>query len=357
MAQQKAQNLLRQRRLLAKDIIDFSNNDYLGLSHSTVLIDAMIQGCQQYGVGSGASPLVSGYSDAHKLLEQALCKQTGHQAAMIFNSGFSANHALMTTLFNQQDKVIADKLVHASIIDGLRDSKVNFARFLHNDLQSAEKLLQKIQPSALITESVFSMDGDTASLQELAALCHQYNAWLIVDDAHGFGCDYQQAKVNADIADIQVVTFGKALGCQGAAILGSQTLIDFLVANSRHYIYSTALSPAAAFTAYHAVLASSNTIISQQKLQANIHLFRQYCQQQHIQITDSVTAIQPVIMKDPLQTLAVANLLQQQGFLVGAIRPPTVARARLRITITSKHSASQIMALIDKLAFALKKTN
>ncbi|MGS0729749.1 aminotransferase class I/II-fold pyridoxal phosphate-dependent enzyme, partial [Shewanella sp. 0m-11] len=214
--------------------------------------------------------------------EQALCEATGHEAALLFCSGFSANNALMKTLFNETDLVLADKLIHASVIDGVQDSGAKLKRFSHNDIDSAKSHLERFSPSALLTESLFSMDGDIAPLAELSALCQQHNAWLIVDDAHGFGLLGENGlgatRIANDIKiDAQLVTFGKAMGGQGAAILGSQALIDFLVANARHYIYSTALSPAHAVAALAAINMIKQQPERRQKLNDNIACFRAAC--------------------------------------------------------------------------------
>ncbi|SUI64749.1 aminotransferase class I/II-fold pyridoxal phosphate-dependent enzyme [Shewanella morhuae] len=344
---------------------NFSSNDYLGLSRVPELADALHLGAQTYGVGSGASPLVTGYSEAHFALERQLCSLTGHEAALLFCSGFGANTALMKTLFDQQDTVIADKLVHASIIDGLQDSGAQLKRFLHNSLESAERLLVRHQASALITESVFSMDGDCAPITDLSALCRQHHTWLIVDDAHGFAMlNAADANGNAHakaakLIDVQVVTFGKALGCQGAAILGSQALIDFLVSNAREYIYSTSLSPANAVLALAAVQYSIAHPELQQKLRANIALFKRLCLDANVPLLNSDTAIQPLIIGDAQQTLQVADELKIAGIWVGAIRPPTVpvGSARLRITLTAAHSAEDIAACAAQLAQVLKRVN
>ena len=371
------QGLLRQRNALCTDslctesigdlsprflfegrsYLNFSSNDYLGLSRSPELIEALHSAAQQYGVGGGASPLVTGYSEAHFALEQRLCELTGHQGALLFSSGFSANTALMKTLFDKQDVVIADKLVHASIIDGLRDSGAELKRFLHNSLESAERLLSRHSASALITESVFSMDGDSAPIAALSALCRQHQAWLIVDDAHGFGVlegfDHGNA---AERIDVQVVTFGKALGCQGAAILGSKTLIDFLVSNAREYIYSTALSPANAALALAATEHCRTHPELRHKLVENIKLFKELCHSANVPLLGSDTAIQPLIIGDSLQTLRVADALKAAGIWVGAIRPPTVpvGSARLRITLSASHSAGDIAHCVNVLAQVLQ---
>lgn len=365
------QGLLRQRQALSTDAVlshaepqfcfegqtylNFSSNDYLGLSRAPELIAALHRGAQQYGVGSGASPLVTGYSEAHLVLETKLCQITGFEAALLFSSGFSANTTLCKTLFDKQDVVLADKLVHASIIDGLRDSGADFKRFLHNSTESAERLLAKNTVSALITESVFSMDGDIAPIKALSSLCRAHNVWLIVDDAHGFGVSDIFNQPAANLIDIQIVTFGKALGCQGAAILGSRELIAFLVSNAREYIYSTALSPANAALALAAVEHCEAHPELRQNLQRNISIFKQLCQDADIPLLGSNTAIQPLIIGDAEQTLLVAQKLKAMGIWVGAIRPPTVpiGSARLRITLSACHSEAAIRRCVNGIAQVL----
>lgn len=365
------QGLLRQRQALSTDAelsdaepqfcfegqtyLNFSSNDYLGLCRAPELIAALHRGAQQYGVGSGASPLVTGYNEAHLALETKLCQITGFEAALLFSSGFSANSTLCKTLFDKQDVVLADKLVHASIIDGLRDSGADFKRFLHNSTESAERLLAKNTVSALITESVFSMDGDIAPISALSALCRVHNAWLIVDDAHGFGVSDIFNQPAANLIDIQIVTFGKALGCQGAAILGSRELIAFLVSNAREYIYSTALSPANAALALAAVEHCEAHPELRHKLQRNISIFKQLCQDGDIPLLGSETAIQPLIIGDAEQTLLVAQKLKAMGIWVGAIRPPTVpiGSARLRITLSACHSEAAIRRCVNGIAQVL----
>lgn len=380
LARQQAlaeQGLLRQRKALATDAcvktdtdpqfhfvgqtyLNFSSNDYLGLTRAPELVEALHLGAKQYGVGSGASPLVTGYSEAHLALETKLCQITGFEAALLFSSGFSANTTLCKTLFDKQDVVLADKLVHASIIDGLRDSGADFKRFLHNSTESAKRLLAKNAVSALITESVFSMDGDIAPISALSALCRAHNAWLIVDDAHGFGVVDAVSTTTefipaSKLIDIQIVTFGKALGCQGAAILGSRQLIEFLVSNAREYIYSTALSPANAALALAAVEYAEAHPELREKLQSNISLFKQLCFDAAIPLLGSDTAIQPLIIGDAAQTLLVAEKLKALGIWVGAIRPPTVpvGSARLRITLSASHSEVAIRRCVNGIAQVL----
>lgn len=341
------------------DHINFSSNDYLGLTQAPEMLDVLCSSAQEYGVGSGSSPLVTGYSHAHQLLEEQLCQVTNHEAGLLFCSGFSANTTLMKTLFNTGDIVVADKWVHASIIDGLVDSKASLKRFLHNDLASAERLISKYTPQALVTESIFSMDGDMAPLEDLSRVCRENNTFFIVDDAHGFGIQSalpaRVKPVDASIADIQVVTFGKALGCQGAAILGSQILIDFLVSNAREYIYSTALSPINASLALAAVKLTQASEVRAVKLAENIAYFKQSCLSAKICLSESMTPIQPLIIGDVDKTLAIAKKLKSLGVWVGAIRPPTVLKgsARLRITLTALHTHSDIDTLVHSLTLAL----
>lgn len=354
LADLQAAGLLRQRHVSETKphaMVDFSHNDYLGLAHEPALVQALYAGAQQYGVGSRASPLVSGYNQAHFALEQRLCELTGHQACMLFSSGFSANNALMKTLFSNKDTVLADKLVHASVIDGLKDSGSQIRRFLHNDVSSATRLIERNPHTAVVTESVFSMDGDIAPIAELSRLCQQHDCWLIVDDAHGFGV-LPSSFVNANNVDIQVVTFGKALGGQGAAILASKNVIDYLVATSREYIYSTALSPANAQLALAAINWQQDHPQLLTQLTANIALFRQVALEHQLEITPSMTAIQPIMIGDNHRVLVIAEHLKQQGFLVGAIRSPTVpvGQARLRITLNAQHQASDICALVSAVA-------
>ncbi len=365
------QGVLRQRVLVntvpenatqieveGKCYLNFSSNDYLGLNREPALLDELRHATTKYGLGSGSSPLVTGYCNAHLKLEQLLCQQTGHEAALLFNSGFSANHGLMTVLFDKTDHVIADKLIHASIIDGICHSKASLKRFTHNNLEHAEKLLQKQNTSALITESVFSMDGDCAPIEQLSMLCQKYNTQLIVDDAHGFGVLTSSSEHNEQPkCDIQIITFGKALGCQGAAVLGSKQLIDFLVSHSREYIYSTALSPTNAHMAYSACKYIAHHPEIQAQLMSNIAYFREQAKLKNISLIESQMPIQGVIIGSPEKAIEASNRLKLEELWVGAIRTPTVPKGtdRLRITITAKHSVQDIDYCITALEKSIGK--
>ncbi|CAM4188965.1 8-amino-7-oxononanoate synthase [Shewanella aquimarina] len=337
---------------------NFASNDYLGLSQSGELIEALAEGAKCYGVGSGASPLVTGYSEAHAKLEQALCDATGHEAALLFSSGFSANSALMKTLLDKESVVVADKLIHASLIDGLRESGALLKRFVHNDIAGAKRLTEKHQPQAIVTESIFSMDGDLAPIDELYGVAKDNGAWLVVDDAHGFGVLPLggHKRVDASCCDIQIVTFGKALGCQGAAILGSRACIDFLVAHARDYIYSTALSPASAYVALKAVNLVTRDGQRRDKLAQVILAFQQAAKARGIELLGSQTPIQPLVVGDIDKLAKIDLALKAAGFWVGAIRPPTVPQgsARLRITLNVHHTQADIDALAEQLQRVLQ---
>lgn len=343
-----------------KPLINFASNDYLGLSDEPALVEALYQGAKLYGAGSGASPLVTGYLSPHKTLEERLCELTGHEAGLLFCSGFSANQALIQALFDDSDVLLADKLIHASVIDGVSASKAKLKRFVHNDLDSARRLTERWQPQAILTESIFSMDGDIAPLKALNELAHRHDAWFIVDDAHGFGTIGEKGRGASQYAhdiDVQLVTFGKALGCQGAAVLGSKVLIDYLVANARHYIYSTALSPALAHLALAAINFMDSSPQLRERLFLNIKLFKELCLQASLPLHPSDTAIQPVIVGDSQVCLSMAAKLKQNGVFVAAIRPPTVPQGgvRLRVTLSAKHTEKEIRYLVEQLEHQYRK--
>ncbi|WP_372871353.1 aminotransferase class I/II-fold pyridoxal phosphate-dependent enzyme [Shewanella sp.] len=349
----KMEGLWRERRVLDKGLCDFASNDYLGLARDLRLAAALNDGARRYGVGSGASPLVSGYHQAHQQLEQTLCHASGHEAALLFCSGFAANLALCHALFTPEDTLIADKLIHASMIDGVLGSGARLRRYPHCDVSAAEKLLAQYPGTALLTESIFSMDGDLAPLTELSALCEARQSLLIVDDAHGFGVIGEAAMGASRLSGVrpalQIITFGKAMGCQGAAILGSRELIETLVARARHYIYSTALSPALAHVATEAIaiIASGNM---HTKLHSNIDLFKRLSDDAGLALLPSSSPIQLLPVGSNALCLELGQRLREAGFLVGAIRPPTVPGPRLRITLSASHTEDQIGALVKWLA-------
>lgn len=348
---------VRKNQSLSSTLVDFSHNDYLGLSTHSKVINAVATGAAKLGVGAKASPLVSGYHDIQATLESKLCQLTGHESALLFCSGFSANTALMQALLTPDDVVIADKLIHASLIDGILHSQAKLKRFAHNDLSHAQVLLTTNSPSVCVTESVFSMDGDKAELNSLKAMCEVSNTLLVVDDAHGFGlAPTKLTDTNAKLADVQVITFGKALGGQGAAILGAKALIDYMVATSRQYIYSTGISPVAALSALAAIEVLESESEHLERLNHNIAYFKQQCAEHKITLMPSDSPIQPLMVGGNEAVMGLSQIISEQGFKVGAIRSPTVPKgqARLRITLNSTHTFEQIASLVSVISHSLQ---
>lgn len=337
-----------------KTYLNFASNDYLGLAQHPAVSAAMIAHTQQHGVGSGASHLVSGHFTAHEALEKALAAATGYEAAMLFSSGFMANMGVIPALLGRHDAAFCDALNHASLIDGVRLSKAEKHIYPHLDMAALEKQLQqsKAQKKLMITDHVFSMDGTVADMQALTALAKKYEAGLLIDDAHGFGVQYGQAAENQHKADIYMATLGKSLGCYGAFVAGSQELITYLKTKARSYVFTTALPTAlavAALAALQVINETNNTLHKQ--LADNIAQLRAGLLAQGWQMINSHTAVQPVIIGEETSTLALAQKLQEAGFWVIAIRPPTVpaGTCRLRITLSASHTGEHIAALLSAM--------
>ena len=366
LQQQQHAGLFRQRQV--NDLaINFSANDYLGLATHPRVVAAWQQGADVYGVGSGGSFLVTGYTRAHARLEARLALLTGYQDCLLFNSGYSANQAIIKALVSKQDLLLQDKLNHASLLEAGAYSPATMKRFRHNDSQNLQQLLSKYRPhysnALVISEGVFSMDGDQAPLAELAAISRAHDAWLFVDDAHGFGVvgdkgtSLSQQHLNSDDVQLYMATFGKALGVSGAFVAGSQALINYLVNFSKPYIYSTAMPAAAAEAITTALDVISEEPWRRAKLQYLIGYFKRRCQALKINTQPSVSPIQPIIIGDTAAAVAVSTRLRQRGILAIAIRPPTVPRglARLRITLTAAHSEADIDYLLSQLQEALSE--
>lgn len=352
-------------------LLNFCSNDYLGLASDSK--GALAKASQQWGSGSGASHLVCGHSQAHHRLEQALAAATGYERAMLFSNGYMANMAIQQALLQKGDWVLHDKLNHASLIDGamLASSPyrsagaAKFSRYLHCDIESLSNKLQKTDGSntLVMTDAIFSMDGDIAPLPELAKTCQSHDALLMIDDAHGFGVlgEYGQGSVqHFDLTPSEVpiymATLGKALGGYGAFIAGSDEMIEYLTQFARPYIYTTALPPALA-EAMIEHLAESLTGTRQKRLHQNIAHFKQLAQQAQLNLLASDTAIQPIIIGDDTKAMAISQALKAKGILVAAIRPPTVptGTARLRITITANHTSQDIQQLVDIMCSVLEE--
>ncbi|WP_108649987.1 8-amino-7-oxononanoate synthase [Dongshaea marina] len=368
----RLQGLWRERRVvgatasgdLVRDdqvYLNFSSNDYLGLSQHPRVIEALKRGAERHGTGSRAASVVTGYSDSHARLEQTLAQILGCEAALLFCSGFSANQAVIKALLGAEHKLWQDKLNHASLQEAGMLSPAKMLRFRHNDMAHLEKLLTKKQ-GLVVSEGVFSMDGDEAPVKTLARLCHDSGNWLMIDDAHGFGVLGPRGEgtvaahgVSPDRVALQTVTFGKALGVMGAAIVGSRQLIDYLVNFSRNYLYSTAM-PAAQCEAVLQSLTLSREGEYRQQLKQRIALFRREAALLGLPVGESRTPIQPLLLKEVALTQRVSEALRRRGIWLYGIRPPTVpaGQARLRIALNACHQPGDIERLLTELHAILK---
>lgn len=350
-------NSVREITLDGQRYRHFSSNDYLGLSQHPAVMAAWQQGAREAGVGAGASGHVTGYSRHHAQLEQQLASWLGYPRALLFISGFAANQAVIHLLAQKSDRIIADKLAHASLLDAASHSPATLRRFAHNQPASLAKLLATRAEGGtlVVTEGVFSMDGDSAPLAELAAETRRAGGWLLVDDAHGIGvtgeqgrgsCWQQQVK-----PELLVVTFGKGFGVSGAALLCDDATADYVEQFSRHLIYSTAMPPAQCCALLAALQQIQQGDALRARLQQNIARFRAGAAQLPWQLMASDSAIQPLIVGENRAALALSQRLAQAGCWVSAIRPPTVppGTARLRITLTAAHHPEDIDALLEAL--------
>lgn len=353
--------------------LNFSSNDYLGLSQHPDVLQAYVNGLAEWGAGATASPVVVGHQRAHQALLDALCEHFGFADGLLFSSGFAANQALVKTM-PQASTMLVDKLMHASFIEAAVDSPAQFVRFRHNDNAHLLARLQAIdiaRPTLLVSEGVFSMDGDTAilsSLQEAKRQARQTGreTLLFLDDAHGVGVLGQRGlgltDAQSDTVDVLLVTFGKAFGLHGAALLSSTEHIDYVRNFSRHYVYSTAMSPATCT----AVLQSLQLIMAgelRQQLRHNIEYFKQRMASlrlaEPMRLLPSDSAIHPLVVGNTKRLMAVSQRLQKLGIWITPIRYPTVAKGqdRLRITLSAKHRERDIDALVDALDVVLPATS
>jgi 8-amino-7-oxononanoate synthase len=368
--QQLDRHSLRRRRRVAdtpcaprvtvdgRDMLAFCSNDYLGLAAHPRLVEALREGATRYGVGSGASHLISGHSRAHALLEERLAEfMSPHlesPRALYFCTGYMANLAVLTALAARETDIFSESLNHASLIDGARLSRAGVQVYPHGDTAALERMLKvsSAQTKIVVTDSVFSMDGDLAPLPALLALCEQHGAWLVVDDAHGFGvlgAHGRGALEHFSLRSPYLVymgTLGKAAGVGGAFVAAHATVIEWLVQRARPYIYTTAAAPALA----HALLASVDLIGGEEGAARRAHLnaliaqLREALALQRWQLLPSATAIQPVIIGKNDETMRAAAALYEQGYWVPGIRPPTVPpnTARLRITLSAAHTVQDV---------------
>lgn len=359
--QLKHSGLYRERKILNENIIDFSSNDYLGLKDNPITKHKLCQQIENLPLGSGASALISGYHQIQQQLESFLADFKETESCLVVGSGYMANVGLLQALTNPEDTIFSDKLNHASIIDGIRLTKSKKYIYNHLDMNHLEDGLRNSNRHGkriVITDSVFSMDGDIAPLRDLVYLCEKYDAVLIIDEAHATGVLGKDGKGSLSHFDlkpseniIQMGTLSKAVGSYGAFICGSKLLIDYLVNKMRSVIFTTALSPVQNFISLENMKILKQDSSRRKNLFDNISLFVSLCKDAGIQVNFSGTPIITVLTYDPFKTMVIRDKLLERGFFVGAVRPPTVPEglSRLRITITANHTPTQIENFISAL--------
>lgn len=375
LAERQAKGLYRARHVVAspqapllkvdgRELLSFCSNDYLGLANHPEVVTAFKWGADSYGVGAGASHLINGHTQAHHALEEELADFVGRPRALLFSTGYMANLGVVTALTGRGDVVLGDRLNHASLIDAGLLSGARLQRYLHGNPASLEKHLKKLsglqdeQRRLIITDGVFSMDGDLAPLPELAAVAQLHNAWLMVDDAHGIGVLGEQGRgtlshYHLETAQVPILmgTLGKAFGTFGAFVAGSDALIETLIQQARSYIYTTAMPAAVAEATRTSLRLMQSENWRREKLQALVQRFRQGARQLGLNLMDSDTPIQPLLIGDSHKTVDISETLLAKNIFVSAIRPPTVPEgsARLRITFSAEHSEAQVDQLLDAL--------
>ncbi|WP_438951489.1 8-amino-7-oxononanoate synthase [Porticoccus sp.] len=373
--QRLVDNLYRRRHLLqsaqnsivqvdGKTCVAFCSNDYLGLASHPAVIDSMRRGVETYGVGSGASHLVYGHSQEHHALEEELATFTGHPRALLFSTGYMANLGAIRALVDKGDHVYQDRLNHASLLDGGLASNAPCQRYRHADVGDLARRLAKSEHGRklVVTDGVFSMDGDLAPLPALARACAEQAGWLMVDDAHGFGVLGKNGAGLTEhyglrVTDVPVLvgTLGKAFGTFGAFVAGSDALIETLIQYARTYIYTTALPPSVAAATRISLKILRRESWRRERLISLIERFRAGIGALGLELLNSATPIQPVMLHDDALCYRVGEGLRARGFLVGAIRSPTVpvGSARLRITLCAEHTDDQVDGLVEAIGKTL----
>jgi len=375
LQQQQAKHLYRKPRVTTSAqqpdmVVDglasltFCSNDYLGLANHPELIKAFQESANQYGVGSGSAHLVSGHNIEHQKLEESIAEFTGRERALLFSTGYMANVGTIAAFAAKGETIYQDRLNHASLIDGGRLSDAKMWRYHHNDMQNLSKRLEKAgdECSMIITDGVFSMDGDSANLRELAVLAKQHQSWLMVDDAHGFGCLgktggglVEALGLSSDDVPLLMATLGKAVGSSGAFVAGDYDLIEYLIQSARSYIFTTAMPPAVAAASRKSLELIQTESWRREKLANNIQQFKQGAAELGLPMMPSDTAIQPIMVGSSDTAIRYSQQLLTQGILITAIRPPTVptGEARLRVTWSASHTLLQI----EQLLVALESLN
>lgn len=367
------EGLHRERRVIATaqgprlriggaDLVNFASNDYLGLANHPLIREAAIRAIDAYGLGAGASPLVVGHTEAHERAEIAFARFVGAPRALLFASGYAANLGILSALVDREGEVFADRLNHACLNDGAILSRATLRRYPHGDLDRLESLLKSsvARTRLIATDAVFSMDGDVADVTRLLELAERFDAWLVLDDAHGIGVlgrgrgTPAQAGIRSSRI-IHMATLGKALGGYGAFVAADADVIEWLLQRARTYVFSTALpaSVAAAATAAIDLVEGEPGLVD--RLHRRIAEFRHRCSEQGI-ATTSITAIHPIVVGNPMRALDLSERLRTHGQLVPAIRPPTVpdGTARLRVSLSAAHTSDDVAQLVGALADGLR---
>ena len=349
-------------------LINFASNDYLGLSQNSSIKKAIISGINKYGNGGSSSHLVSGHTEAHQNIEKITKNNIGFASSILFSSGYLANLGIITTIAEKDSFIYADKLNHASLNDACILSRGKFIRFPHNDMVALENHLKKSKTKKkkfIVTDGVFSMDGDIANIPELVKLAKKYDAYLYIDDAHGYGVlgksgqgvleHYEEKDSIKKIAKDRIIytlTLSKAVGVSGALVCANKKIVDLVINKSRTYIYTTAEQPALMYGIKRSFDIIKKNHSLRRKVNDHTYLFRRLINHKNL-LVDSITPIQPLVIGDDKKVMKISNLLIELGFYVAAIRPPTVPKesARLRVSISALHSKGDI----KKLAQAINK--
>ncbi len=368
---QRAQSLYRERRIAQsaqgphmqvdnKTVLTFCSNDYLGLASHPDVIAAFKKGADIYGVGSGAAHLVNGHSQAHHALEEELADFCGRERALLFSTGYMANLAVVSALTDRQSIIFADRLNHASLIDAAQSSQAKHVRYTHADYSALTKRLARTESDDrwLISDGVFSMDGDLVPLDQMIPVCKLHDTAIMIDDAHGLGVIGNNGRGTlehfdcSDDVDILVGTLGKAFGTFGAFVAAKHDIIETLIQRARPYIYTTALPSAVAEATRASLKIIRDDSERRQQLQQRVRQFRDGAQQLGLSLMPSMTAIQPLLVGHADKAVAISNALLNKGILVTAIRPPTVPKgtARLRFTFSATHTEADVQQLLDTLA-------
>ncbi len=379
LAERKKQHLYRARSVVGspqgvetiingQKFLCFCSNDYLGLANHPDLITRFKQAADEYGVGAGAAHLINGHSHYHHELEEALADFTGRDRALLFSTGYMANLGTVSALLDRKDAVFEDRINHASLLDAGLLSGARFRRYRHADVDNLASLLAKSanRRKLVITDGVFSMDGDIAPLPGLAKAAAATGAWLMVDDAHGLGCIGNKGRGSVDACQLSQTqvpvlmgTLGKAFGTAGAFVAGSEALIETLIQHARTYVYTTATPPAIAAATLVSLKRVKTDDWRREKLAALIKQFRQGASELGYKVMESSTPIQPIIVNKSERALALSEALKKQGILVTAIRPPTVPEgaARLRVTFSANHNEQHVNQLLEALDNAFRQVD